>query len=194
MAKRFTATEIWEEDWFLSMPNEYKLFWFYMLSNCDHAGVYKVNLRSFCGLLEVKLTSNDVLTYFNTDKQRIRVLEERLWFIEDFYVYQYGVTFNPNNRLHESIGKIYEKHKIKLTSIRGLTDLKEGVKDKDKDKDKEQCINGKKNEKISGVSFCENDQKVLLSDGTIQDLGHKQKIRVFHKDMKPEQIFKGQIA
>ena len=26
MAKRFSATEIWDEDWFLDMPNEYKLF------------------------------------------------------------------------------------------------------------------------------------------------------------------------
>lgn len=131
MSKRFTATEIWSEDWFLSMPNEYKLFWFYMLSTCDHAGLFKVNWRSFSGLVEVNLSSTTALTYFNTGKQRVRVIKDSLWLIEDFFVYQYGTTFNPKNRLHSSVGELYLKYKISLTSIRGLLDLKEGVKDKD---------------------------------------------------------------
>lgn len=135
MAKRFSDTEIWSEDWFLEMPNEYKLFWFYMLSNCDHAGLFKVNLRSFSGLLEVNLTTDCALKLFNSGKDRIRVINPSLWFIEDFFVYQYGTTFNTNNRLHESIEKIYTKYGIELTSIRGVLDLKHGVKDKDKDKD-----------------------------------------------------------
>lgn len=137
MAKRFTATEIWNEDWFLDMPMEYKLFWYYMLSTCNHAGFYKVNLRSFCGLNGVNLTSTKVLEYFNAGKQRIRVINTSLWLIDDFFVYQYGSTLNPNNRVHASIVKEYLKHGIELTSIRGLKDLKDGVKDKDKDKDKD---------------------------------------------------------
>lgn len=137
MAKRFTATEIWGEDWFLSMPIEYKLFWYYMLSNCDHAGLFKVNLRSFCSLNEVKLTPKKALDYFNSGKLRIKPISDSLWFIEDFFVYQYGETFNNNNRVHFSIKKLYEKYDIKLTSIRGLKVLKEGVKDKDKEKDKD---------------------------------------------------------
>jgi len=135
MAKRFTSTEIWAEDWFLEMPIEYKLFWYYMLSNCNHAGFFKVNLRSFCGLNEVKLTSTLVLQYFNSGKSRIRVINSSLWLIEDFFVYQYGTTLNENNRVHNSIKKEYIKYDIDLGSIRGLIDLKEGVKDKDKDKD-----------------------------------------------------------
>ena len=83
MAKRFSETEIWNEDWFLDMPNEYKLFWFYMLAKCDHAGLFKVNLRSFRGLIEGKLTSSEVLKHFNNGKERIRILSENLWFIED---------------------------------------------------------------------------------------------------------------
>ena len=106
MAKRFTSTEIWAEDWFLDMPTEYKLFWYYMLSTCDHAGIFKVNLRSFCGLNGVKLTSAMALDYFNFDKQRLRVISENVWLVEDFFVYQYGTTFNWNNRVHESIGEI----------------------------------------------------------------------------------------
>ncbi len=135
MAKRFTATEIWSEDWFLIMPVEYKLFWYYMLANCNHAGFFRVNLRSFCGLNGVNLTSTSILDFFNDGKLRIRVVNQSLWLIEDFFVYQYGSTLNKNNRVHDSITKEYLKHNIDLTSIRGLKDLKERVKDKDKDKD-----------------------------------------------------------
>lgn len=151
MAKRFTATEIWDEDWFLSMPNEYKLFWYYMLSTCDHAGLFRVNLRSFCSLNEVNLTSNEALRLFNTDKQRIRVINKSVWLIEDFFVFQYGEKINLKNRVHDSIATIYQKLNIELTSIRGLINPNDGVKDKDKDMDNCIVTNAKnKNGKFSG--------------------------------------------
>ncbi len=166
MAKRFTATEIWNEDWFLDMPIEYKLFWYYMLSTCNHAGLYKVNLRSFCGLNGVNLTSTKVLEYFNAGKQRIRVINNSLWLIEDFFVYQYGSTLNPNNRVHASIVKEYLKYGIELTSIRGLKDLKEGVKDKDKDKE---LISTNKDtavlvSKVNSGFVCYNVEEYLLGN------------------------------
>lgn len=150
MAKRFISTEIWDEDWFLEMTNEYKLFWFYILSSCDHAGIFKVNLRSFCSLNEVKLTSTQALIYFNNGKERIMVISDSIWLISDFFVFQYGTTFNPNNRVHESIENIYKKYKIDINLIRGLIDLKDRAKDKDKDKDV--LLNSKKSKdgKFSG--------------------------------------------
>lgn len=134
MAKRFTATEIWEEDWFLDMPIEYKLFWYYMLSSCDHAGLFKVNIKSYCLLNEVNLTPKKALDFFNKEKERIRVLSSSIWLVEDFFVYQYGHILNFNNRVHNSIADLYKKHGILLTSIRGLKEVIDRVKDKDKDK------------------------------------------------------------
>jgi hypothetical protein len=128
MAKRFTATEIWGEDWFIGMPNSYKLFWFFMLSKCDHAGIYRVNTKVFCSLAGVKINSSEALRLYNLDKNRIRIVTEKLWLVEDFFVYQYGTTFNDSNKVHESIKNIYNQHNIELRSIRGLKDLKEGVK------------------------------------------------------------------
>jgi len=144
MAKRFFSTELWDEDWYIEMPIEYKLFWFYILSNCDHCGLFKVNLRSFCSLNGISVNSEDALKYFNNGKDRIRVVNQSLWFIEDFFVYQYGTTLNLNNRVHESIKNKYDIIGIKINSIRGLIDLKDRVKDKDKDKDKENTLVGKR--------------------------------------------------
>lgn len=136
MAKRFVDTKMWSDDWFTQMPMAYKMLWHYILSACDHAGVFKVNLRSFCLLNEVKLTSNEAIDHFNLGKQRIRIISDSTWYIEDFVVFQYGPVLNLNNRVHLSVVKELEKVGVKLTSIRGLVEVKEGVKDKDKDKEK----------------------------------------------------------
>lgn len=189
MAKRFTATEIWNEDWFLEMPLEYKLFWYYMLSNCDHSGLFKVNLRSFCGLNEVKLSPKLVVEYFNKGKDRIRIISESLWLIEDFFVYQYGTTLNMNNRVHESIAAIYKKNKIELTSIRGLLDLKDGVKDKDKDKEIKKGGMGGNKEKAISIE----DGFAIFEDGWKQRLGKLQSFRLSQEDLKPKDVIRGDV-
>jgi len=137
MAKRFTDTELWKQDWFLDMPSEYKLFYFYVKDNCDHAGIFKVNVRTFCRLNEVKVDSNTALEYFNVDKERIILISDSKWLLVDFFVYQYGATMNLGNRVHNSVNELLILNNIDLGSIRGLLELKQGVKDKDKDKDKE---------------------------------------------------------
>jgi hypothetical protein len=127
MAKRFSDTKIWDEDWFLDMPNEYKLFWFYMLAQCDHAGLFKVNVRSFSGLLGVSVTPSKVIEYFNTGKDRVRIVNQSLWLIEDFFAFQYGQTFNPNNKMHDSIEMLYLKANIKIRNNKGLNLPKPGM-------------------------------------------------------------------
>lgn len=191
MAKRFSATEIWDEDWFIEMPNDYKLFWFYVLAACNHAGLFRVNLKKICLLLDIKILSDKALEYFNNGKIRIRVINESTWLIEDFFVFQYGSVFNPNNRVHESIEKSYNQANIKMTSIRGLTDLKDRVKDKDKDKDiKKGGVGENKNNK--GIEFV--DEYVILENGKKQVLGKSQKNRLQRNDIKPKEIYEGYIV
>ena len=205
MAKRFISTVIWDEDWFLDMPPEYKLFWFYILSNCDFGGIFKVNLRSFCSLNGVKIDSDTALQYFNKDKQRIKILDnQQVWFIEDFFAFQYGTTFNPENRVHASIEKLYLKYGLKMTSIRGLIDLKDRVKDKDKDKDKEnnpKVVNslkrgyGGKTLKKSAIFLdLESGRAYFTSDGTVfQVLGEEQKKLLEENKLHYYEIIQGEI-
>jgi hypothetical protein len=136
MAKRFHDTEIWRQDWFIELPFEYMLLWFYIKDTCDHAGIWKphkkyieqITGKSIDLKIAIKLLNND-------EKKRIRILKTGRWFIEDFIKFQYGESLNPNNRVHLSIIKILTDNHISLTSIRGLIDLKDRVKDKDMDKD-----------------------------------------------------------
>lgn len=124
MAKRFTATEIWDEDWFLELPLEYKLFWFYILSACDQAGLFKINVRSFCSLNNVEIDIDKAYQLYNKGKNRLRKVNGSNWLIEDFFHFQYGQNLNLNNRVHQSIERIYSKHGVNLGSIRGLNEVK----------------------------------------------------------------------
>lgn len=152
MAKRFFETTIWDEDWYLVMPPEYKLFFQWVLLKADHAGFFKPNIEIFNKLNGTCATFEAFLRLINDGKQRIRVLENGRWFIEDFISFQYGSSLNPANRLHFSIFELCGLNGVKLESIRGLNEVSDtsfsAVKDhndrvKDKDKEKEKRGVGK---------------------------------------------------
>ena len=44
MAKRFIDTEIFNDDWFMELSKDAKLFYIFYITNCDHAGILKLNL------------------------------------------------------------------------------------------------------------------------------------------------------
>lgn len=127
MAKRFSETGIWGEDWFLDMPNEYKLFWFYMLSTCDHAGFYRVNLKTFSAINDVRINASKALEFFNHGKNRVRIIKDGFWFIEDFINFQYGSKLNRNNNTHNSILNLLNKFNINVLTIRGVSEVSAGA-------------------------------------------------------------------
>ena len=147
MSKRFHDTDIWDEDWYLDMPLEYRAFWFYVKDKCDHAGIWRPNVRRFNADIDNDIDLDLALSWFNSDKERIVELESGHWMIKDFVTFQYGKNLNLNNRVHLSVFNRLNDLEVNLGSIRGLNEVKkgssrpqvevkEGVKDKDKDKDK----------------------------------------------------------
>ena len=144
MSKRFHDTDIWDEDWYLDMSLEYRSFWGYVCDKCDHAGIWRPNLRRFNSDIENKIDLDTALTFFNVNKERIRTLESGHWMIAEFVPFQYGKNLNLNNRVHLSVFNRLKDLEVNLGSIRGLNEVKlgssrpqvevkEGVKDKDKD-------------------------------------------------------------
>jgi len=133
MAKRFTCTELCKEDWFIEMPVEYQYFFVYVKDNCDHAGIWKPNKAYFKAITGFEIDIEKAFELFNTDKVRFEKVNCTRWLYKDFFVFQYGSKMNLKNRVHKSIYDIYEKIGVKLTSIRGLVEDTDGVKDKDKD-------------------------------------------------------------
>ena len=45
MAKRFIDTEIFSDPWFMDLTVNAKLFFIYLITNCDHAGIIDINWK-----------------------------------------------------------------------------------------------------------------------------------------------------
>ena len=144
MSKRFHETEIWNEDWFLDMDEVYRMFWFYIKDTCDHAGIWKPNVRRFNADVENKVDLSVALELFNAEKNRIEKLESGHWVLLDFVYFQYGRVLNLKNSCHLSVFNRLNKLEVSLGSLRGLIEVKEGssrpqvevkagVKEQDKD-------------------------------------------------------------
>lgn len=156
MGKRFIETELWQEDWFGELDADQKLFWFFILSDCDFCGVWRPNTRKIKFLAGLDIKLDTILDLINVDKERIVVLQNGRWYIKQFIQFQYGPKLNENNRVHASIIKKLLENDLKINpenvnefevikrSIRPLREVNPSAKDKDKDKEKEIVFNKEK--------------------------------------------------
>ena len=221
MAKRFTDTEIWEQDWYIDLPNKYKLFWNYVKDKCDSVGIWRPNKGMAQRIIGEPINLEEFISFLNIDKERIIILNSGRWFIKDYFIFQYGDKFSPTSQVHkgalkillqngihpreilkDSIGKLKELDLQQLKEIAYAKDiniLNEAygnpsirVKDKDKDKDKNKEYKGGMGDFLKGNEFIENEF-VIFTDGTSQRLGKDQKALFEMGELKPKDITKGLI-
>ena len=131
MAKRFTETGKWKKKWIRELSPEMKLFWFYLLDNCDHAGIWEVDIELAAFQIGIELDESIILNTFN---RKIVTFKPGKWFIPKFIDYQYG-ELNKSNRAHLSVIKILTKYGLNkgLNEVeQGAYKILEGAKDKDK--------------------------------------------------------------
>jgi len=125
LPKRFTDSDKWKKKWFRCLSNDHKVFWIYVLDQCDHAGIWEVDFEAaefFCrGIHE-----QEIRQVFNKQYQEID--NGKRWFLKDFVDFQYG-TLNENNRAHLSVINILQKYKI--IENKGLKSPLKGYKDKE---------------------------------------------------------------
>lgn len=156
MAKRFHDTDIWDEDWFIATPRDYRDLWLFIKDKCDHAGIWRPNVTTFNKLYDLNVDKDKALKLFNSDKERIVVLDNGRWLLVDFIAFQYGDHLNLNNRVHASILKLLNMNEVNLTSIRGLNEDMQGLKDKDKDKDSIKAVDN------NNISISDTEYQCLI--------------------------------
>lgn len=183
MAKRLTDTTKWNDSWFTELPMDMKLVWIYILDTCDHAGVYKVNLRLLKFQTGTERTDTEIIEYL---KERIYIKADK-WFIPKFIMFQYKNFFISKTPAIISAKELLISHNIIQPNDNVLpiitkeldnpyTTLNKGldndyIRTKDKDKDKIQDIIKDKeqeedmNEYINYVAEIENwDTKAERQD------------------------------
>jgi len=135
MAKRFIDTDLFRKPFIRSLEAPYKALWIYLLCECDHAGIWVVELDVAQLRMDMKLDPDKVIEKMGGAV--VPVGDGTKWYLPDFVAFQYG-TLNRENRVHasvldrlEALGiDPHERHENK-----GLLSPLQGAKDKDKDKD-----------------------------------------------------------
>jgi len=146
MPKRFIDTEIFKKKSMKILPSRYKLLYIYMFCECNHAGIWDVELDVAALRLELDFDEKEVLAQFGDS---LRKIKDGKWYLTDFVEFQYG-KLNPENRAHKSVIEILKKYKIKplRSPLQGCKDMdtdtdtdKELDKDKDKSKERIPTLN-----------------------------------------------------
>jgi hypothetical protein len=134
MPKRMTDTEKWQDDWFVGLSPDHKLFWLYLCDRCDHAGIWKVSTTIPERMIGIKLNLAAALDAFG---DRVEILKEGYWRLTRFLAFQYKIPMNPSNKTHESALKLLASFNIDTSPFQApskpLPSPFEGAKDKDKD-------------------------------------------------------------
>lgn len=146
MAKRLTDTEKWNDDWYLSLSNDYKTIWQWLLDNCNHAGICKRSIRLLNLMCNTVITEQDLIKSMDG---RI-IVKDNNWFIPKFLKFQY-TSLNSNRPVIISVIKELEKHNLISMIPESFGNDYLIIKDKDKDKDKDIVkLKKNQNEKFSG--------------------------------------------
>jgi len=110
MAKRFTDTDKWKDEWYTELSSDYKIIWQYLLDTCDNAGIYKRNIKLLNYYCNTNVSAEEILKVFN---KRVSQLADDKWLINKFCVYQYGNDFlESTNKAVLSAVKILEQNNI----------------------------------------------------------------------------------
>ena len=130
MAKRMTDTDKWKKRFLKDLNYANKLLWLYILDDCNHAGIWDIDLEVASiriGLevdfIDLELFKDKIVIFDNNEKV----------FIPDFIDFQYG-ELNPNSNVHKSVIALLDKYNLQ-GYVKGLQGVQSTLKDKDKDKD-----------------------------------------------------------
>jgi hypothetical protein len=142
MSKRFTDTEKWKKPFIRSLKAPYKLLWLYICDDCDHSGIWQVDLEVAEIRIGEKLDEQKAINFFAG--KIIPLANGSKWFIPSFIEFQYPSGLSENNKAHTGIIKNLEKYKNEIDNFKPLDSPLQGdkvmVKDKVKVMDKEMVI------------------------------------------------------
>jgi hypothetical protein len=133
MAKRFTDTEKWKKPFIRGLQGAYKLLWLYICDDCDHAGIWQVDIEVAAIRIGEKIDLKEAIKSF--DEKIIIIDKGNKWFIPSFLEFQYPSGLNSDNRAHNSVIILLEKYNLRISNNKPLISPSEGSMDMDMVKD-----------------------------------------------------------
>ena len=125
-----TDTDKWKKRFIKDLDYANKLLWLYMLDDCNHAGIWDIDLEVASIRIGLDVDMSDLLKF----EHRIVVFDnsEKV-FIPDFIEFQYG-ELNPNSNVHKSVITLLQKYNLE-GYLKGSQGVQSTLNNKDKDKD-----------------------------------------------------------
>lgn len=183
MAKRFTDTAKWKKEFIKGLEAKYKLLWFYILDDCDHAGIWEVDFEVASLRVGEDLSYNESFVALG---EQIVVVGKNKWWIKDFISFQYG-TLTPKNKMYEPVMSVLRKFNIDPTIPHEIEDLSpiNGVKDIDKVKDKVK-VKDKENAQDFFLEVEKLTDRVKIIEAIMTDEIYIEQLQMAHrgKDIK----------
>ena len=108
MAKRFIDTNMFSDEWVHSLSKDGKLFFIYYITNCDHAGVLKLNR----GLCEFQTGLKNFDTIIKDFGDTLVAVKENVFFMPRFINFQYPKFPQSNVKQQDSAIKILKSYNL----------------------------------------------------------------------------------
>lgn len=143
MKRVFTDADIYEDEWYMDLTTDQKLFWDYICRRAEY-GFWKPNKGLAEFQLKIKIDFQKMLRAFNAGKERIKVLENGRWFIPSWVPFQYkGLSMDC--KAHKPIYEFYRANYPYLydSYLIAIGNLQEKEMDKDMEKEKKGVVRGK---------------------------------------------------
>lgn len=110
MAKRFTDTEKWKDDWYISLSNDNKVVWQWLIDNCSIAGVCKPSIGLLNMMCQVKYTEDQLIQEMDG-----RVISHgRIWFVPKFLKFQYSTLLSNKPAIVSVVKELFNYGLIDL--------------------------------------------------------------------------------
>jgi hypothetical protein len=164
MAKRFTDTNKWADEWFQDLSPVNKCLWVYICDNCDNAGVWKVNKSLAEFQIKAKIDWQKAFVSFGN--RCVFIKEDRV-FITGFVKFQYG-NLSEHCTPHKKIIALLQSHGIDFNNLSkstqvGYLNIQGTLEDKDKDKDINTSLSSSKKEESEGKTW-KNDFSIYQAE------------------------------
>lgn len=111
MSKRLTSTEKWADPWFRGLTPETKLLWFWLLDNCDLAGVIRPDLQLASFQIGQPIDEKHIVEL----GERLQTLPDGKLNIVKFVQFQYSVVsaeLSAASSVHRGVIKALRLHKL----------------------------------------------------------------------------------
>ena len=114
MAKRFIDTELFNDEWFCELSKDAKLFFIYYITNCDHAGILKLNKKLF----EFQTSIKDIDKVIKEMGNKLILIKDSVFFMPGYLKFQYPDFPKSKVKQQEGALKILDNHGITLEIVK----------------------------------------------------------------------------